>query len=173
MPELTEIPASYVRTARRVLTGCTPLPYYDADDVVQDSLLAAYQRTGRWSVEPGDVPIVLHMVTARGRALRRTRTDLVRVVDPTDALDALVVEDPTTAVDDADERRWQLGRLAGAIPTLPPAQRTAVTDRLAGSGAGGAAERMAHSAAVRNLRRAIEGSTHSVGGQNGQRDNRR
>lgn len=156
MPELTEIPDRYVRTARRVLAARSPLAHYDADDVVQDSLLAAYQRTGRWSVEPGDLPIHLHMVTARGRALRRSRADLVRIADPTSALQALDVNDPTTEVDDADEHRCRLAQLHRAIDTLPPAQREAVTGRLAGSGAGGAAERMAHSAAVRNLRRAFD-----------------
>ena len=145
-----------IRSARRILGGTTPMPHYDAEDTVQDSLIAAYFRTGRWSIEPGDLPLSLHMVTARGRELRRSRAELERVANPEDAFALLAEADPAEEVDDLDERRQVLAALGRAISDLPAAQRRAVTRRLAGRPPGAPAERMAHTAAIRNLRRRLE-----------------
>jgi DNA-directed RNA polymerase specialized sigma24 family protein len=145
-----------VQMGRRILGGTTPMPHYDAEDVVQDSLIAAYLRSGRWSVEPGDLPMSLHMVTARGRELRRSRGELHRATNAEDSLACLAEADPAEQFDDLDEQAQVLAALGRAIDHLPPAQHRAVTERLAGRPAGAPAERMAHTAAIRNLRRRLE-----------------
>jgi RNA polymerase sigma factor (sigma-70 family) len=94
----------------------------DAKDAVQDALAGLY---ARWSRLPSgdefDAYVHRTLVNACLAVIRR-RPRALAVAEPDRLLSAPVVEDPSRAVDDADE----VWRLCG---DLSPAQRTAVVLR--------------------------------------------